>query len=107
MPNIVHAIDRPICSTGSVAPRCRFSHVLREVERACSKRHTIVSFRIDLAPCRRVAYFLNTSQWLDASDTGVDRALPRLVDAVKEAKRTHGHSPVSQANSWPARPFLT
>ena len=30
-------------------------------------------------------YFLNTSQWLDASSMGVESALPQLVDAVQRA----------------------
>ena len=61
-------------------------HVLREVERASSKRHPVVSFRIDVSPLPAgLEYFLNTSQWLDASATGVDRAMPRLVDAVRSA----------------------
>ncbi|HEY4872787.1 MAG TPA: toll/interleukin-1 receptor domain-containing protein, partial [Steroidobacteraceae bacterium] len=48
-------------------------HVLREVERGSSKRHPLVSFRIDLAPLPSgLEYFLNTSHWLDASATGVD-----------------------------------
>jgi TolB-like protein/lipoprotein NlpI len=60
------------------------AHVLREVERASSKRHPVVSLRIDLAPLpAALEYFLNTSHWLDASASGVDRALPRLVDAVQ------------------------
>jgi TolB-like protein/Flp pilus assembly protein TadD len=60
-------------------------HVLREVERASSKRHPVVAFRIDLAPMpAELEYFLNTSQWLDAS-AGVEHALPKLVDAVQRA----------------------
>jgi TolB-like protein len=59
-------------------------HVLREVERAASKRHPVISLRIDVAPLPAAfEYFLNTSHWLDASAMGVDRALPKLVDAVQ------------------------
>ena len=58
-------------------------HVLREVERGSSKRHPVVSFRIDLAPLpSALEYFLNTSHWLDASASGVDGALPKVVAAV-------------------------
>lgn len=59
-------------------------HVLREVERAGSKRHSIVSLRTH--PARLSAsleYFLNTSHWLDASVSGIEGALPKLVDAVR------------------------
>jgi len=59
-------------------------HVLREVERGSSKRHPVVSFRIDLAPLpSALEYFLNTSHWLDASAAGVDGALPKVVAAVR------------------------
>jgi TolB-like protein len=82
---IVHAIDGTkllilILSKNSADSK----HVLREVERASSKGHSVVGFKIDMAPISAdLEYFLNTSQWLDASDTGVERALPRLIDAVK------------------------
>jgi TolB-like protein/Flp pilus assembly protein TadD len=60
------------------------SHVLREVERASSKRHPVVSLRIDMAPLPAgLEYFLNTSQWLDASGGAPDSALPTLVTAVR------------------------
>jgi TolB-like protein/Tfp pilus assembly protein PilF len=82
---IVHAIDATklivlVLSENAVTSH----HVLREVERASSKRHPVVAFRIDLAPMPvDLEYFLNTSQWLDASASGVDSALPKLVDAVR------------------------
>ena len=85
--SIAHAIDSakvivPVLSQSAAVSQ----HVLREVERASSKRHHVVPFRLDLAPLPvGLEYFLNTSQWLDASVTGVDRALPRLVDAVRNA----------------------
>ena len=59
-------------------------HVLREVERASSKRHPVISLRIDLAPLPAgLEYFLNTSQWLDASGGELGSALPTLVTAVR------------------------
>jgi TolB-like protein/Flp pilus assembly protein TadD len=85
--SIVHAIDSAkvivlVLSQNGAASQ----HVLREVERASSKRHPVVSLRIDAAPLPAgLEYFLNTSQWLDASATGVERALSRLVDAVTSA----------------------
>jgi TolB-like protein/Tfp pilus assembly protein PilF len=60
------------------------SHVLREVERASSKRHPVISLRIDTCPMPAgLEYFLNTSQWLDASGGAPDRAFPALVTAVR------------------------
>jgi TolB-like protein len=83
--NIVHAIDETRLVVLVLSQHAADSaHVLREVERASSKRHPILSFRIDLTPLPEgLEYFLNTSQWLDASAAGVERTLPRLVDAVK------------------------
>jgi TolB-like protein len=61
-------------------------HVVREVERAASKRHPVVSLRIDRAPLPAdLEYFLNTSQWLDASDGEPARVLSKLVAAVRVA----------------------
>jgi TolB-like protein/Tfp pilus assembly protein PilF len=82
---IVHAIDSAAVVVLVLSQNAAASpHVLREVERASSKRHPVVSFRIDLAPIpAALEYFLNTSQWLDASAIGVERALPKLVDAVQ------------------------
>ncbi len=82
---IVHAIDSAKVVVLILSQNAAVSqHVLREVERASSKRHPVVSFRIDLAPLpAALEYFLNTSQWLDASAIGVERALPKLVDAVQ------------------------
>src|SRR5476649_2123342 len=95
---IVHAIDDTklivlILSEHGAASH----HVLREVERASSKRHPVVAFRIDVAPMPvDLEYFLNTSQWLDASSIGVERALPRLVDAVQRAIASPSHAGVAQ-----------
>ncbi len=59
-------------------------HVLREVERASAKRHSIIPFRIDSASLPpALEYFLSASHWLDASASGVDAAMPKLVEAVK------------------------
>src|SRR5262245_46512085 len=79
--NIVHAIDTTGVLVLVLSQHAAASgHVLREVERASSKKHHVLSFRVDQAPLpEALEYFLNTSQWLDASETGVERALPRLV----------------------------
>jgi TolB-like protein/Flp pilus assembly protein TadD len=82
---IVHAIDATKVIVLVLSENAATSqHVLKEVERASSKRHPVIAFRIDLAPMPAdLEYFLNTSQWLDASALGVERALPKLVDAVQ------------------------
>src|ERR1700722_16132757 len=59
-------------------------HVLREVERAASKRHPVLTLRIDQVPLpAALEYFLNTSQWLDVSSEGLASALPKLLTAVR------------------------
>jgi TolB-like protein len=58
-------------------------HVLREVERASSKRRPLVAFRLDGTPLPTgLEYFLSASHWLDASAAPTERAFPALVDAV-------------------------
>jgi adenylate cyclase len=87
---IVHAIDATRLIVLVLSEHSADSqHVHREVERASSRRHPVIAFRIDQAPMpAELEYFLNTSQWLDASNTGVKHALPRLVDAIRIAS-TH------------------
>jgi hypothetical protein len=89
-------------------------HVLREVERGSSKRHPLVSFRIDVAPLPSgLEYFLNTSHWLDASATGVENALPKVVAAVRHlvgSAATAGPAheiPAKRNAELPARPVAT
>jgi TolB-like protein/Tfp pilus assembly protein PilF len=84
---IVHAIDAAKVIVLVLSENASTSqHVLREVERASSKRHPVVAFRIDLTPMPAdLEYFLNTSHWLDASRIALDQALPKLVDATQRA----------------------
>src|ERR1035438_9299174 len=81
---IVHAIDAAQALILVLSKEAAVSHhILREVERASSKRHPVISLRIDRAALPAgLEYFLNTSQWLDASEGDVSRALPRLVEAA-------------------------
>jgi TolB-like protein/Tfp pilus assembly protein PilF len=115
--SIVHAIDSTKVIVLVLSKNAADSqHVLSEVERARSRRHPVVSFRLDTAPLPAgLEYFLNTSQWLDASATGVDRALPRLVDAVKSAlaqpsaaaRVSPSPRAASKANRAPRRVLVT
>ena len=85
--SIVHAIDNTKAIVLILSQHAQSSpHVLREVERAASKRHPIVSMRTDQAPLPAdLQYFLNTSQWLDASGGDAARVMPKLLAAVKLA----------------------
>src|SRR5450755_662134 len=94
---IVHAIDAAKAVVLILSQHSAGSpHVLREVERASSKRHPVVSLRIDRAPLPAgLEYFLNTSQWLDASGGDTVRAIPKLVSAVQVAIQARTVTPTS------------
>src|SRR5579863_238683 len=85
--SIVHAIDAAraivLILSGNAATS---PHVVREVERAASKRRPVISLRLDQAPLPAdLEYFLNTSQWLDAREGDTNRVMPKLVAAVRVA----------------------
>jgi TolB-like protein len=84
---IIHAIDAAKASVLILSRNAAASpHVLREVERTASKRHSLVALRIDQAPLPAdFEYFLNSSHWLDTSSSDIERTLPRLVSAVQVA----------------------
>jgi TolB-like protein/Tfp pilus assembly protein PilF len=59
-------------------------HVLREVERASSKRRPVLAIRMDatgLSP--ELEYFLSANHWLDASGGPIERILPALIEYVR------------------------
>jgi TolB-like protein len=71
-------------------------HVLREVERASSKRRPIITYRIDTTPLPPgLEYFLSASQWLDATAVSADRQLPRLMEALRSQLSTAQVTPRS------------
>jgi TolB-like protein len=96
---IVHAIDASKASVLILSQNAAASqHVLREVERAASKRHPVVSLKIDQAALPAgLEYFLNTSQWLDASGGDIAGSMPRLIDALRNAITAPPVTPVSSA----------
>jgi TolB-like protein len=109
---IVHAIDAAKAIVLVLSQNAADSqHVLREVERAASKRHPVISLRVDQAPLPAgLEYFLNTSHWLDASGADVGLSMPKLIAAVRAAIQapvlTPKASPTPRvpAPSPPARP---
>lgn len=73
-------------------------HVGKEIERAASKGHPIVTIRLDavsLPPA--FEYFLSESHWLDASVGNVDS----VVEAVAQGVRSLGGTPASPASAQP------
>ena len=93
---IVRAIDTAKAIVLILSQNAAISpHVLREVERAASKRHAVISLRVDKAALPAgLEYFLNTSHWLDASSGDAVRALPKLVTAVQIAIQAPAVTPV-------------
>jgi TolB-like protein/Tfp pilus assembly protein PilF len=60
------------------------AHVAREIERAASKRKSIIPFRIDAAALNpELEYFLSNSQWIDVPKLGMSAALAKLKEAVE------------------------
>src|ERR1700722_3547343 len=95
-PDIVPAIDAAQALVLGLSEHAAVSHhLLRGVERASSKPRPVISLRIDRAALPAgLEYFLNTSQWLDASEGEPRRAFPKLVEAVRKvlAGRSIGNS---------------
>ena len=81
---IVHAIDAAKATVLILSGNAAASpHVLREVERSASNRHPVIAMRIDQAPMPAdLEYFLNSSQWLDATEADITGAMPKLIAAV-------------------------
>jgi TolB-like protein/cytochrome c-type biogenesis protein CcmH/NrfG len=98
---IVHAIDDAKAIVLILSQHAAESpHVQREVERAASKRHPVVSLRIDHAPLPPgLEYFLNASHWLDASGGDPARAMPKLVSATQVAIGVPGAMPAASPSS--------
>lgn len=68
-------------------------HVMRELERASSKRLPIIAFRTDAAPLTPgLEYFLSASQWLDASGGPADRQFPKLIEAMRGRATSAPHA---------------
>jgi hypothetical protein len=55
-------------------------HVVREVERAVSRKIQLIPVRIsDVEPSTGLEYFISTAQWVDASDGSLDHQLDTLA----------------------------
>jgi TolB-like protein len=70
-------------------------HVLREVERASSKRLPVLSIRMDATALPPdLEYFLSANHWLDASGRPIGQILSELIKAVQGCAR-HNRNLVS------------
>jgi len=84
-------------------------HVLREVERASSKRRSVLSVRMDAARLPPdLEYFLSANQWLDACGRPIEQILPAVVESVRNreggmsGQALGASSPVPRSPSGPA-----
>jgi TolB-like protein/Tfp pilus assembly protein PilF len=69
------------------------AHLAREVERAASKRKSIIPFRIDETALNpELEYFLSNSQWIEVAKLGMPAALEKLKKTVGQ-----GSAAVSEA----------
>lgn len=58
--------------------------IKREVERAVNKGVYIIPFRVDdIPPTKSLAYFISTSQWMDAFSPPLERHLDNLAKTIK------------------------
>jgi hypothetical protein len=60
-------------------------HVEREIEHASDKRLQVIPFRVeDIKPKASLAYFIGSSQYLDAFAPPIERHFDRLAEVVKQ-----------------------
>jgi TolB-like protein/Flp pilus assembly protein TadD len=82
-------------------------HVLREVERASSKRRPVLSVRMDATKLPLdLEYFLSANQWLDASSRPIEQILPALVESVRNHDIGESSRELLGASSAAARSAL-
>jgi TolB-like protein len=65
-------------------------HVLREVERASSKKRSVLSIRLDAAILPpELEYFLSANHWLEASSGTIESVFPALIESVRGRDGSH------------------
>jgi len=78
-------------------------HVLREVERASSKRRPILAVRMDDTQLpAELEYFLSVNHWLDGDGVPLEQLIPRVVDAVRTPGAAPRRGAVSQTSGGEA-----
>ena len=74
-------------------------HVLREIERASSKGHPVISVRLDASDLPPdFEYFLSAHHWLDATG-GIEKIIPALIMSVLDRNETKGSAAASGGNA--------
>ena len=68
--------------------------VIREVERAVSKKIKIIPVRIDNSDLSSdMEYFISSSHWLDATTPPIEKHIDKIEDSVKGILAEQGYDP--------------
>jgi hypothetical protein len=107
--SIVHAIrESPVMvlvfsNNANMSPQIK-----REVERAVHVNSMVIPVRIEnIMPDDDLEYFLGMPHWLDAFNPPLEKHLPLLVRAVKEALPTAARKPAAKPPPLPTRELFT
>ncbi|THB65812.1 MAG: DUF4384 domain-containing protein [Desulfovibrio sp.] len=103
---ILHAIESSallvliVTSSSNESPQ-----VLREVERAVSKRVTVLPFRTeDVVLTKALEYFVSSHHWLDALSEPLEPHLDKLVDTVTKFYEAKSLEPATPGTTLAAAP---
>lgn len=74
-------------------------HVLREIERAVSKKKSIIVYKLEeVTLSKSMEYFLMTHQWLNAKP---DKGYEEIISCINEFAKTHGEPAAEQSAEVP------
>ncbi len=82
-------------------------HVLREIERAVSKKKSIIVYKLEeVTLSKSMEYFLMTHQWLNAKTGGGFEEIMKCINDFAPSVEDHAEDTQEQDNSAPAAPSI-
>lgn len=82
-------------------------HVLREIERAVSKKKSIIVYKLEeVTLSKSMEYFLMTHQWLNAKTGGGYGEIMKCINDFAPSVEDHAENSQEQDNSAPAAPSM-
>ncbi|MDP6636252.1 MAG: TIR domain-containing protein [Phycisphaerae bacterium] len=79
-------------------------HVIRELERAANNRVSIIPFKIEKVDASSdIAYFISTSQWLDATSPPLEAHIEELAGIILQITANGSDTPVVASQDEPTR----